>query len=74
MRIVFMGTPEIAAVCLQRVYEDGHEIRCFSSSSGGSTIDISRRGCFAGIGEVPAGANLRGGLWENFAATSVGHP
>lgn len=26
MRIVFMGTPEIAAVCLQRVYEDGHEI------------------------------------------------
>ncbi|MEA4965695.1 MAG: methionyl-tRNA formyltransferase [Oscillospiraceae bacterium] len=26
MRIVFMGTPEIAATCLQRLLEDGHEI------------------------------------------------
>lgn len=26
MRIVYMGTPEIAAVCLKRLYEDGHEI------------------------------------------------
>lgn len=26
MRIVFMGTPEIAATCLQRIYDDGHEI------------------------------------------------
>ena len=26
MRIVYMGTPEIAATCLRRVYEDGHDI------------------------------------------------
>ena len=26
MRIVYMGTPEIAAVCLRRIWEDGHEI------------------------------------------------
>ena len=26
MRIVYMGTPEIARVCLQRIVEDGHEI------------------------------------------------
>ena len=26
MRIVFMGTPEIAATCLRRIVEDGHEI------------------------------------------------
>ena len=26
MRIVYMGTPEIAKTCLRRVYEDGHEI------------------------------------------------
>ncbi len=26
MRIVYMGTPEIAAACLRRVYEDGHDI------------------------------------------------
>ena len=26
MRIVFMGTPEISAVCLRRLCEDGHEI------------------------------------------------
>lgn len=26
MRIVYMGTPEIAATCLKRLYEDGHEI------------------------------------------------
>lgn len=26
MRIVFMGTPEIAATCLQRICDDGHEI------------------------------------------------
>lgn len=26
MRIVFMGTPEIAATCLRRICEDGHEI------------------------------------------------
>ena len=26
MRIVYMGTPEIARTCLQRVFEDGHEI------------------------------------------------
>lgn len=26
MRIVFMGTPSISAVCLQRLYEDGYEI------------------------------------------------
>lgn len=26
MRIVYMGTPEIAATCLKRIYEDGHEI------------------------------------------------
>lgn len=26
MRIVYMGTPEIARVCLQRIYDDGHEI------------------------------------------------
>lgn len=26
MRIVYMGTPEIAKVCLQRIWEDGHEI------------------------------------------------
>ena len=26
MRIVYMGTPEIARVCLERIYADGHEI------------------------------------------------
>ena len=26
MRIVYMGTPEIARVCLERIYQDGHEI------------------------------------------------
>ena len=26
MRIVYMGTPEIAGTCLRRVYEDGHDI------------------------------------------------
>ena len=26
MRIVYMGTPEIARICLQRIVEDGHEI------------------------------------------------
>lgn len=26
MRIVYMGTPEIARVCLQRIVEDGHQI------------------------------------------------
>ena len=26
MRIVFMGTPDFAEVCLRRLYEDGHEI------------------------------------------------
>ena len=26
MRLVFMGTPDIARKCLQRLYEDGHEI------------------------------------------------
>ena len=26
MRIVYMGTPEIAAVCLERIIKDGHEI------------------------------------------------
>ena len=26
MRIVYMGTPEIARVCLERIYNDGHEI------------------------------------------------
>ncbi len=26
MRLVFMGTPDIARQCLQRLYEDGHEI------------------------------------------------
>lgn len=26
MRLVFMGTPQIAQVCLQRIYEAGHEI------------------------------------------------
>lgn len=26
MRIVYMGTPEIAKTCLRRLYEDGHEI------------------------------------------------
>lgn len=26
MRIVYMGTPEIARTCLQRLYEDGHDI------------------------------------------------
>lgn len=26
MKIVFMGTPEISAVCLRRLLEDGHEI------------------------------------------------
>lgn len=26
MRIVYMGTPEIARTCLKRIYEDGHEI------------------------------------------------
>ena len=26
MRIVYMGTPEIAATCLHRLYEDGHDI------------------------------------------------
>lgn len=26
MRIVYMGTPEIAAACLKRIYDDGHEI------------------------------------------------
>lgn len=26
MRIVYMGTPEIAATCLRRLYEDGHDI------------------------------------------------
>lgn len=26
MRIVYMGTPEIAKTCLRRIYDDGHEI------------------------------------------------
>ena len=26
MRIVFMGTPEIARVCLQQICETGHEV------------------------------------------------
>ena len=26
MRIVYMGTPEIARVCLRRIHEDGQEI------------------------------------------------
>ena len=26
MRIVYMGTPEIAAACLRRIWEDGHDI------------------------------------------------
>ena len=26
MRIVYMGTPEIAKTCLRRLCEDGHEI------------------------------------------------
>ena len=26
MRIVYMGTPEIARACLERIYADGHEI------------------------------------------------
>ena len=26
MRIVYMGTPEIARVCLERIYQDGHDI------------------------------------------------
>ena len=26
LRIVYMGTPEIARVCLERIYQDGHDI------------------------------------------------
>ena len=26
MRIVFMGTPDFAVPCLQRLLEDGHEV------------------------------------------------
>lgn len=38
MRIIFMGTPEFAVPCLERLIQDGHEV------SGVFTQPISPRG------------------------------
>ena len=33
LRIVYMGTPEIARVCLERIYQDGHDIAAVYTKS-----------------------------------------